>query len=144
MKLSPLNIMLKAWKPAHSRAKRLTQTMSELRNLIPAIRFTGRVRDSVVAGKVRRARKMKITVESERLLVVVQQRAIQSWCPDCGSEVRMVRLDEAAAIAAVSHKVIARRIDSHRVHFVSDSKAEVLICLNSLLQASRHEIQNDG
>jgi hypothetical protein len=131
-KRSLQNIMLEALKPAHSRAKRLTKTMTRIRALIAGIRFSDRVQGSLAAGKVTRVR--RITVESERLLVVVHQRSVESWCPVCGASVRMVGLEEAVAIAAVSRRVIFRQIEKSQLHFSETAPAQLQICLNSLLK----------
>ena len=127
--------MLEAWKPAHSRAKRLTKTMIGIRALIARIRFRDRVQGSVAAGKLTRVR--RITVESERLLVVIHQKGVESWCPGCGASVRMVGLEEAIAIVAVSRRVIFRQIEERRLHSSETTPAGLLICLNSLLKQQR-------
>jgi hypothetical protein len=124
--------MLEAWKPAHSRAKRLTKTMIRIRAMIARIRFSDLVQGSLAAGKLTRVR--RITVESERLLVVVHQKGAESWCPGCGANVTMVGLEEAVAIAAVSRRVIFRQIEERRLHFSETTPGELLICLNSLLK----------
>jgi len=84
--------------------------------------------------KLRATRRMKITVERERLLVVHQQQGGESWCTECSATVTMLRPVEAAAVAAVSDRTIFRQIESHRLHFTETSQGAVLICLNSLLK----------
>jgi hypothetical protein len=128
------NIMLEALKPAHSRAKRLTKTMAGIRALLARIRLGDRVQSSLAAGKVSRVRRIKITVESERVLVVVHKKGVEGWCPGCGASVRMVGLEEAVAIAAVSRRVIFRRMERRELHFSETTPAELLICLDSLLK----------
>jgi hypothetical protein len=108
--------------------------MTGIRALIARIRFSDRVQGSSAAGKVSRFRRMKITVESERLLVVVHQKGVESWCPGCGASVKMVGLEEAVAIAAVSRRVIFRQIEKRRLHFSETTPEGLLICLNSLLK----------
>jgi hypothetical protein len=130
--------MLEPWKPAHSRAKRLAKTMTGIRALIARIRFSGRVPGSQAASKMSRVRRMKITVESERVLVVVHQKSAQGWCPNCNSNVSMVGLDEAIAIADVSRGTILRQIEERRLHFSETTPAELLICLNSLMKEMRN------
>lgn len=83
---------------------------------------------------MRSTRRMKITVEKERLLVVGHQHEVESWCEECSARVRMLRPGEAAAVAAVSDRTIFRQIESHRLHFTETSQGAVLICLNSLLK----------
>jgi hypothetical protein len=83
---------------------------------------------------MRRTRKMKITVENERLLVVSRRRGSESWCDECSARVRMLSPGEAAALASVSDRTIFRQIESRRLHFTETSEGAVLICLNSLLK----------
>jgi len=83
---------------------------------------------------MRRTRKVKITVENERLLVVSQRQGNASWCEDCHATVRMLSPAEASALAAVSDRTIFRQIESRRLHFTETSEGAVLICLNSLLK----------
>ena len=83
---------------------------------------------------MRSTRRMKITVERERLLVVSRQKRSESWCAECSATVTMLGPVEAAAVAAVSDRTIFRQIESHRLHFTETSHGAVLICLNSLLK----------
>ena len=83
---------------------------------------------------MRRTRKMKITVENERLLVVSHRRGTESWCEGCGARVRMLSPAEASALAAVSDRTIFRQIESRQLHFTETSEGAVLICINSLLK----------
>ncbi len=83
---------------------------------------------------MRNTRRMKITVERERLLVVHHQQSGESWCAECSARVTMLRPVEAAAVAAVSDRTIFRQIESHRLHFTETPQGAVLICLNSLLK----------
>jgi hypothetical protein len=84
-------------------------------------------------------RRMKITVERERLLVVSHQKSAESWCKDCSARVTMLRPVEAAAVAAASDRDIFRQIESRRLHFTEDSCGAVLICINSLLKQTTSE-----
>jgi len=83
---------------------------------------------------MRSTRRMKITVERERLLVVPRQKRSESWCAECSATVTMLGPVEAAAVAAVSDRTIFRQIEAHRLHFTETSHGAVLICLNSLLK----------
>ena len=85
---------------------------------------------------MRRTRRMTITVEKERLLVVSQISRGESWCEECNARVRILSPAEAAAVAAVSDRTIFRQIESRRLHFTETSQGAVLICLNSLMKQS--------
>ena len=78
-------------------------------------------------------RRVKVTVETERVFAARTSKAPPAnWCERCGSEVRMLTPDEAAVLARTSVRVIYRRIEAERLHFVETDDGWILICLNSL------------
>lgn len=80
-------------------------------------------------------KKAKITIETERLLVVTRsRRTVENWCPTCRDEVRMIGVEEAAAIVGVSQRTMFRSLEAGRVHFAETSRGALLICLNSVLK----------
>jgi hypothetical protein len=95
---------------------------------------------------MRRTRKLKITVEKERFLVLRHEQEVEQWCTDCRAMVRMIRPAAAAAVAAVSDRTIFRQIESRRLHFSETQAGAVLICLNSIMEQNREgkENQADG
>jgi hypothetical protein len=78
-------------------------------------------------------RTTKITIETERLLVV-RHRGQQAprWCPDCRAQTLMLKPEEAATIAAVTPRTIYRWVEAGQVHFTEAPDGWLLICLNSL------------
>ena len=83
---------------------------------------------------MRRTRKLKITVEKERFLVLRHDQEVEQWCAECGAIVRMIRPAEAAAVAAVSDRTIFREIEARRLHFSETQAGAILICLNSIME----------
>ena len=77
-------------------------------------------------------RRMRITIETERLLVISRGKSLYSLCSACGDEVRMVTIDQAAAIARLSSREIYREIEAGQLHFVETTDASILVCYNSL------------
>jgi hypothetical protein len=121
-----------ASKLAHSRAKRWAETMVEDMTLISGIRRPAKIQ-SLEAGKVIRNRKIAITVEKERLLVISQNNE-QSWCEQCQATVKRIGPAQAAAIKGVSHRSIFQHIESGQLHFVEGSGGVLLICLEALFE----------
>jgi hypothetical protein len=94
---------------------------------------------------MKRTRRLQITIERERLLVLRHEQEVEQWCEECGATVRMIRPAEAAAIAAVSDRTIFRQIESRRLHFSETQAGTVLICLNSIVkQTSAREANPAG
>ena len=75
----------------------------------------------------------RITLETERVLVIRGQRSRDVWCDVCGAQVQMVTLGEASSIAGVSELVVCRRIDARSLHSTETPDGRIFICLNSLL-----------
>jgi hypothetical protein len=87
--------------------------------------------------EVTREPKMKrtriITVETERVLVVRRRpTAVEQWCDGCGEQARMVRAEEAAALACVGLREICRLVEVAGLHFNETPEGRLFICLNSL------------
>ena len=87
---------------------------------------------------VKKTRRKKITVETERLWVVARRgRRAGAWCEACRAEVRMLGVDEAAALAGLGHRDIFRRVEDGHLHFTESPSGTLLICLNSLMDETR-------
>jgi hypothetical protein len=87
------------------------------------------------SGKsMKRTRRRKVTVETERLLVISHYNEVQGWCEGCGAQVQMAGPEEAAAVAGLGQRAIFRLIESHQLHFTETADGGLLICVNSLLE----------
>lgn len=87
-----------------------------------------------------RKRTARITVESERLLVISRSRtAFDGWCEQCRAQVKLIDLDVAAAVAGVSQRTIFRWADAGEIHFCETEDGKAVFCLDSI---SRHETGN--
>ncbi|HXL23656.1 MAG TPA: hypothetical protein VOA78_14420 [Candidatus Dormibacteraeota bacterium] len=78
-------------------------------------------------------RTVRITIETERLLVIRHGASVREWCQQCATEVDMVPLESAAEVGQVAAGVIQRLLDNERLH-LSNSSGLVRICLNSLFR----------
>jgi hypothetical protein len=74
-----------------------------------------------------------LTVETERTFVF-RTRNIRHprWCEQCGAEVVMAFVGEAAAISGINEMTVYQSIQTRSLHFAEDESGRVLICLNSL------------
>jgi hypothetical protein len=75
---------------------------------------------------------IRITLESERLLVITTRRTCVEPCAACGDEMRMVTVEEAATLARVSARSIYRAVEAGTLHFLETTEGPLLICLTSL------------
>ena len=78
-------------------------------------------------------RRIEITVEKRRLIVLRRQRpSVHDWCADCGEQVAMLTPDQAATIASVSSRMIYRRVEAGEMHYLETPEGHLLVCANSI------------
>ena len=78
-------------------------------------------------------RRIEITVEKHRLIVLKRQRrSVPDWCADCGEQVSMLTPDQAATMANVSSRTIYRRVEAGEMHYTETAEGFLLICPNSI------------
>jgi len=84
-----------------------------------------------VAGLVPRQKRMEITVETERVVVIRRREATRGWCPHCEHEVEIVTPEDAAAIAGANSRLLGDG-ETQNWHFADG--VEKWVCLESLLR----------
>ena len=79
-------------------------------------------------------RRTEITIKTDRLIIVSRNPCADTtaWCENCGVWIKMLTLDEAAAIFRVSPQMICHLVDSQQIHFKETPTGRLLICPNSL------------
>ena len=78
-------------------------------------------------------KKATITIETERLLILRRSgRVVDSWCDRCHAEVKMIGVEEAAAIAGLSQRKLFRLAEAGEIHFIETTQGQALFCLDSL------------
>jgi hypothetical protein len=88
---------------------------------------------------MKRTRRRRITLETERLLFISRHAGVRDWCEACIAEVEMVRPDEAASVSGLSQRTIFRQVESHQLHYTETQNGARLICLGSLLENLKRE-----
>jgi hypothetical protein len=83
---------------------------------------------------MKRTRRKRVTVETERVLVFTRTTAIRSWCERCGAEGEMVGAEEASTLSGLSQRIVFRLVESQQLHYAETRNGALLICLSSLLQ----------
>jgi hypothetical protein len=76
--------------------------------------------------------RVRITIQTERLLVIGHSRSLYGLCVGCGDEVRMATIDQAAALRRSSSLEVYRLIEAGHLHFMETPEGSLLVCLNSL------------
>jgi hypothetical protein len=77
-------------------------------------------------------RKTEITIKTDRLVIVRWRQSPDkaAWCEGCAAWVRMLTVDESAALSSVSPRVIYRLVESNQLHFKETAAGQLLICPN--------------
>ena len=87
-------------------------------------------------------KKATITVETERLLVISRSRqAIDHWCRECQTNVKVIRIDLAAAIAGISQRTVFQLAEAGEIHFMETNEGQTLFCSCSLAKQNRSAIK---
>ena len=84
-------------------------------------------------------KRMEITLEVDRLTLVSNRTSQDLWCDGCSAVVRMLTVDEAAAVASATSRSIFRRVETGELHFAETPTGRLFICLNSLSRKSNQE-----
>jgi hypothetical protein len=76
-----------------------------------------------------RRKQTEITIETDQVVIIRRKRSVRGWCHECGREVEIVRLEDAAAIAGMNGPLLHDGV-ARPWHF-SDN-GEKWVCLESL------------
>ena len=80
-------------------------------------------------------RTARITIETERLLVISRAReSIESWCHACNEQSNFIAVDEAAAVAGISERTIFRWAEADAIHLLETAQGKAMFCLNSIVR----------
>lgn len=77
-------------------------------------------------------KRTKITIETDRELIVSRRRNYVAWCENCAGFVSMITVDDAAALASESSRSIYRQVENGQLHFAETPEGRLFICPNSL------------
>jgi hypothetical protein len=79
-------------------------------------------------------RRLRITIQTERLLVTGHSRSLHSLCVSCGNEARMLTVEQAASLTRVNARQIYHEVEAGELHFIETIEGSLLICFNSLFR----------
>jgi hypothetical protein len=87
--------------------------------------------------------RQRITVETERVVIIASRYAVRGWCERCGHEVEMLSADRAQQFFEIGHEQFEAR-DQSKLH-LGRAKDGLVVCLKSLLRfLQRAGPQQDG
>lgn len=80
------------------------------------------------------AKQMKITVETDSLLVLRGRMPLRAWCPECADEVEMIPLDDVGVVSNLPPAEVQAWMESEDLHHSTAADGAPMICLNSMLK----------
>jgi hypothetical protein len=83
------------------------------------------------------AKRIRITIETDSLLVIRGRKALSAWCPLCGAEAEMIPLNDVGVVSNLALAEVQAWMDSPDLHHTKTADGSVLICLNSMLKRVR-------
>ena len=79
------------------------------------------------------AKRTKITIETDSMLILRGRNSRRAWCPLCAIESEVIALDNVGVISNLEPPALEEWLNSDELHRSQAADGSVLICLNSLL-----------
>jgi hypothetical protein len=79
------------------------------------------------------AKRTKITIETESLLVLRGRNMRRAWCVACSAEGEVIALEEVGLISNLERSALEQWLTSGNLHLSQTADGSTQICLNSLL-----------
>jgi len=80
------------------------------------------------------AKRTKITIETDSLLVHRRRTSLRAWCSQCGAEVETIPLNDAGVVSNLPPAGVQAWMESAGLHHITTADRAVLICLDSMLK----------
>jgi hypothetical protein len=80
------------------------------------------------------AKRTRISIETDSLLILRGQHLLRSWCPQCGAETEMIALNELGVVSNLPPADVQAWMESSDLHHIRTADGVALICLNSMLK----------
>lgn len=83
------------------------------------------------------AKRTRITIETESLLVIRGRKSLRAWCPQCGAEAEMIPLNDVSVVSNLPPAEVQEWMESPDLHHSQTADGAPTICLNSMLKRVR-------
>ena len=77
---------------------------------------------------------IRMTVETETLMIVRRAKAVLAWCPNCRGEVAVITVNVNSNTDAVAAAQIREWLDTGKLHSWQPANEPVQVCVPSLWQ----------
>jgi len=89
------------------------------------------------------AKRTRIRIETDSLLVLRGRTSLRAWCPQCGAEAEMIPLNDVGVVSNLPPAEVQAWIDSAELHRTQSAEGAALICLNSMLKRTHRSREGD-
>ena len=79
---------------------------------------------------------IRVTVESDTLMVVRRAKAVTAWCPVCGAQVDAITLTPESFAEPGAAAEMQQWLAAGKLHLWHSEEGAVQVCVTSLLQCS--------
>lgn len=80
------------------------------------------------------AKRTKITIETDSLLLLRGRNSLHAWCSQCGAEAEMLPLNDVVVVSNLPPEEVQAWMESPGLHHTKAADGADLICLNSMLK----------
>jgi hypothetical protein len=79
------------------------------------------------------AKRTKITIETDTLLIARAMTAERVWCPQCNAESEVIAMEDTAVASNLNGADLEEWLNSQELHRLRTPEGRTLMCLASLL-----------
>jgi hypothetical protein len=83
------------------------------------------------------AKRTRITIETDSLLVIRRRDSLRAWCPQCGAEAEVIPLNEVGVVSNLVLAEVEAWMKSPDLHHTKTAHGNAVVCLNSMLKRIR-------
>ena len=80
------------------------------------------------------AKRTKITIETDSLVILRGRSSVLGWCPQCAAQGDMIPIEGLGVISNLAPIEVEQWLESEAIHRSQAADGASLICLNSLLK----------
>lgn len=80
------------------------------------------------------AKQVKITIETDSLVVLRGRIPLRARCPQCEAEAEMIPLDDLGVVSNLPLKEVQAWLEAESLHHATAADGALMICLNSMLK----------
>jgi hypothetical protein len=86
------------------------------------------------------AKRTRIRIETDSLLVLRGRKSLRVWCPQCGAEAEVIPLSDVG----MASNLVQAWMESPDLHQTKTATGDALICLNSMLKRFRRTMAGES